>query len=102
LRQIKQFNAFEAHCVLLVTGMQGGYVGFSSRDGVAAIVAQILAPAPVQWLRMPMPTKALITKPAPIIDIWTFSATPYAWATMMNGSVTVKGRTGTLDRFSIF
>lgn len=44
-----------------------------------------------------MPTKALIPKPAPIIDIWTFSATRYAWATMMNGSVTVKGRTADIN-----
>ena len=44
----------------------------------------------------PMPAKA-IAAPAPIGDPWTFTATPYAWAVMMNGSVTVKGRTADID-----
>ncbi len=81
------------------------YVGFSSRDGAAAIFAQIDYGLRCGVWRLhcamatdvPMPTKALTTKPAPIIDIWTFSATPYAWATMMNGSVTVKGRTADIN-----
>jgi hypothetical protein len=43
-----------------------------------------------------MPTKAL---PAPIrpIDAWTYSATPYGWVTLLNGSTTVKGRTVDVD-----
>jgi hypothetical protein len=45
---------------------------------------------------IPMPTKAL---PAPIrpIDAWTYSATPYGWVTLLNGSTTVKGRTVDVD-----
>jgi hypothetical protein len=43
-----------------------------------------------------MPTKAIVA-PAPISSPWTFTATPYAWAMMMNGSVTVKGRTGDIN-----
>jgi hypothetical protein len=45
---------------------------------------------------MPMPTKA-VTTPAPISDAWTFRLTPYAWATSLNGSVTVLGRTTDID-----
>jgi hypothetical protein len=45
---------------------------------------------------MPMPTKAAIA-PTPPIDTWTFTATPYAWVTMLKGSATVKGRTGDVD-----
>ena len=40
----------------------------------------------------PMPTKAIVP-PAPVLNPWTFSFTPYAWVTLMNGSTTVKGRT---------
>ena len=43
-----------------------------------------------------MPMKA-IASPAPILNPWTFSATPYAWVTLMHGSVTVKGRTADVD-----
>jgi hypothetical protein len=39
-----------------------------------------------------MPTKAFVA-PAPILNPWTFSFTPYGWVTLMNGSTTVKGRT---------
>jgi hypothetical protein len=39
-----------------------------------------------------MPTKAPIAPP-PTIPAWTFSLTPYFWATSLNGSTTVKGRT---------
>ena len=39
-----------------------------------------------------MPVKAPIA-PAPLIDRWTFSLTPYFWAISLNGSSTVKGRT---------
>ena len=43
-----------------------------------------------------MPTKAV---PAPIqpLDAWTFSATPYGWVPLLNGSMTVKGRTFDVD-----
>ena len=40
----------------------------------------------------PMPKKAIVP-PAPVLNPWTFTATPYAWVTLMNGSTTVKGRT---------
>jgi hypothetical protein len=45
---------------------------------------------------MPMPTKAPVAPP-PAIEGWTFSLTPYAWATALNGSTTVKGRTTDID-----
>lgn len=43
-----------------------------------------------------MPTKA-IAPPAPIGDTWTFNLTPYGWATSLNGSTTVRGRTTDID-----
>ena len=43
-----------------------------------------------------MPTKAPITPP-PVIQGWTYSLTPYFWATSLNGSTTVKGRTTDVD-----
>ena len=43
-----------------------------------------------------MPTKAPV-RPAPAIEAWTFSLTPYAWATSLSGSTTVKGRTTDID-----
>jgi hypothetical protein len=43
-----------------------------------------------------MPTKAPITPP-PAIQGWTYSLTPYFWATSLNGSTTVKGRTTDVD-----
>jgi hypothetical protein len=43
-----------------------------------------------------MPTKAPIA-PAPAIQTWTYSFTPYIWATSLNGSTTVKGRTTDVD-----
>ena len=45
---------------------------------------------------VPMPTKAIVS-PAPVINPWTFSATPYGWITLLNGSTTVKGRTANVD-----
>jgi hypothetical protein len=39
-----------------------------------------------------IPTKALVS-PAPVLAPWTYTATPYAWVTLLNGSTTVKGRT---------
>ncbi len=44
----------------------------------------------------PMPKKAAVP-PAPILNPWTFSFTPYGWVTMMKGSTTVKGRTADVD-----
>jgi hypothetical protein len=41
---------------------------------------------------MSMPTKAPI-KPAPTIQTWTFSVTPYVWATSLSGSTTVRSVT---------
>lgn len=43
-----------------------------------------------------MPTKAPITPPA-AIQGWTYSLTPYLWATSLSGSTTVKGRTTDVD-----
>jgi hypothetical protein len=45
---------------------------------------------------LPMPTKAPLVA-APTIDTWTFSATPYAWVPLLNGSTTVKGRTADVN-----
>lgn len=42
---------------------------------------------------LPMPTKAATTEPAPAIESWTYSLTPYAWAPSLSGSMTVKGYT---------
>ncbi len=39
-----------------------------------------------------LPTKAPLA-PAPSIETWTFSLTPYLWATSLNGHTTVKGVT---------
>jgi hypothetical protein len=44
----------------------------------------------------PMPTKAIIA-PAPVLNPWTFTVTPYAWVTLLNGSATVKGHTTDVD-----
>jgi len=44
----------------------------------------------------PMPTKAIIA-PAPIRSPWSVTVTPYAWTMLMNGSVTVKGRTADIN-----
>src|SRR5262245_29158446 len=43
-----------------------------------------------------MPVKAPITPPPPI-ERWTFSLTPYLWATSLNGLTTVRGRTIDVD-----
>lgn len=40
----------------------------------------------------PMPTKAIVP-PVAILSPWTYSFTPYAWLTSLDGSATVKGRT---------
>ena len=44
-----------------------------------------------------LPTKAAPMTPAPAIPGWTFSLTPYFWATSLTGSTTVKGRTTDVD-----
>ena len=41
--------------------------------------------------------KKAFVPPAPILNPWTFSFTPYGWVTLMNGSTTVKGRTVDVD-----
>lgn len=43
-----------------------------------------------------MPVKAPIAPP-PAIQGWTYSLTPYVWATSLSGSTTVKGRTTDID-----
>jgi len=43
-----------------------------------------------------LPTKA-VAAPTQPIDAWTFSATPYGWVPLLNGSTTVKGRTVDVD-----
>ena len=50
-----------------------------------------------------MPTKAPVVAPARIGNSWTFSLSPYSWATSLSGSTTVKGRTTDIDAaFLIF
>ena len=48
---------------------------------------------------IPMPTKAPIAPiaPAPPFDTWTFSVTPYAWLTNINGSASVANQTKDID-----
>lgn len=43
-----------------------------------------------------VPTRAPL-RPPPAIQVWTYSFTPYIWATSLNGSTTVKGRTTDID-----
>src|SRR4029078_10259532 len=43
-----------------------------------------------------IPSKVPSTPP-PAIQGWTYSLTPYFWATSLNGSTTVKGRTTDVD-----
>jgi hypothetical protein len=42
------------------------------------------------------PPKAPLAPP-PAIPAWTFSLTPYFWATSLSGSTTVKGRATDVD-----
>jgi hypothetical protein len=48
---------------------------------------------------IPIPTKAPVAPitPAPAFDSWTFSLTPYAWATSLSGTVTVKDHPTDID-----
>lgn len=45
---------------------------------------------------VPMPTKAVYA-PVPVLASWTYTATPYAWVTLLKGSTTAKGRTTDVD-----
>lgn len=69
-------HASSAFVVLLAMGFAG------SSGAMAADVA--------------MPAK-VTARPAPIVDAWTYSITPYAWATSLNGSTTILGRTTYID-----
>ena len=44
----------------------------------------------------PMPTKAIVA-PVTVLSPWTYSFTPYAWLTSLNGTTTVKGRATDID-----
>jgi hypothetical protein len=47
---------------------------------------------------MALPAKSPApVSPAPFLDTWSFSVTPYLWATSLNGSTTVRGRTVDVD-----
>jgi hypothetical protein len=63
---------------------------------LALVVGLLLSGAAIAADLAPLPTKAPVVR-APAIDSWTFSATPYAWVTLLNGSTTVKGRTVDVD-----
>lgn len=74
----------------------------SVRSGKTSIIVAALA----LWIGVPgaataadiaMPTKAPATAPVPVGNSWTFSLSPYAWATSLSGSTTVKGRTTDID-----
>ena len=61
---------------------------------IATLVAGAIGIASsIPALAVDMPAPAARISPAPVIDTWTFSLTPYAWMTALNGSTTVKGRT---------
>jgi hypothetical protein len=63
----------------------------------AALIIGVGVPAAAFAADIEMPTKAPRVTPAPIGDHWTFSLTPYMWATSLSGSTTVKGRTTDID-----
>jgi hypothetical protein len=72
---------------------------FDARVGFNALVALALtlcSAAASFGADIPMPTKAAIGTP-PAIDPWTYRLTPYAWATSLSGSTTVKGNTTEID-----
>lgn len=46
---------------------------------------------------MPVMTTKAIVAPSLVTDPWTFTVTPYAWVTLLDGSATVKGRTTDVD-----
>src|SRR5689334_559418 len=74
----------------------GGHMIFplsqKSIDVIAALAIAIGVSDGALAADIAMPTKAA-GAPVQSIDTWTFSATPYAWVTLLIGSTTVKGRT---------
>ena len=62
----------------------------------AVLAFTVVASGRVFAADVAMPTKAPPVAPA-AIPAWTFSLTPYVWATSLNGSTTVKGRTTDID-----
>jgi hypothetical protein len=63
---------------------------------IALIVGLVVTSGAIAADLAPMPTKAIIA-PTPVLNPWTYSATAYGWVPLMNGSVTVKGRTADVD-----
>lgn len=68
-----------------------GPIGFIASFAVALGISSAAIAADVA-----MPVKAPIAPP-PAIQGWTYSLTPYVWATSLSGSTTVKGRTTDID-----
>lgn len=68
-----------------------GPIGIIASFAVALGISSVALAADVA-----MPTKAPIVPP-PAIQGWTYSLTPYVWATSLSGSTTVKGRTTDID-----
>ena len=71
-------------------------ISFKSIDLIAGLAIALGISGAAIAADVAMPTKAPIT-PTPAIEAWTFSLTPYVWATSLNGSTTVKGRTADID-----
>ena len=65
------------------------------REVIALVIAVGLSHAATA-ADVAMPVKAPIAPP-PAIQGWTYSLTPYVWATSLSGSTTVKGRTTDID-----
>ena len=72
------------------------HCGLWLRITVGLVLGICLSGAAMAADLTPMPTKAIV-RPAPVLNPWTFTATPYAWVTLMNGSTTVKGRTADVN-----
>jgi len=64
---------------------------------LALVVGLLSSGAAIAADLAPLPTKAPTVRSTAAIDNWTFSATPYVWVTLLNGSTTVKGRTVDVD-----
>jgi len=62
----------------------------------AALAIGVALSASASAADMAIPAKAPI-KPVPTIQTWTFSVTPYVWATSLSGSTTVKSLTTDVD-----
>jgi hypothetical protein len=69
---------------------------YGSAGIIAALAVALGVSSAAIAADIPMPTKA-VAAPIRPIDAWTFSATPYGWVTLLNGSTTVKGRTTDVD-----